>query len=116
MGEGFGLSLIEGAACGIPIVCPAHGNLEDIWGYNADYIDIERSEYVPGTRFKGDVISTSDFAEKLNRLYEDRTYLKERKVQVFQASGDPKFNWSTVADKVFKVLMSTSKTRLNFIG
>lgn len=116
MGEGFGLSLVEGAACGTPIVCPAHGNLKDIWGNNADYIKTERSEYVAGTTFRGDVISTSDFAAKLERLYEDRVYLKERREQILHASEDPRFNWSVIADNVFNVLSNANKGRFSVVG
>lgn len=115
LGEGFGLSLVEGAACGVPILCAEHGNLKDIWDNNADYIKIERSEYVAGTVFKGDVISTDDFADKLDRFYGDRLYLAERKENILEASKDPKFNWSTVADKVFKVVSAANKGRLGIV-
>lgn len=116
LGEGFGLSLIEGAACGVPILCAEHGNLKDIWGENADYIKIEHPEYIAGTTFKGDIISTDDFAEKLNRFYEDRSYLAERKINIFEVSKDPKFEWSTVADKVFKVLAVANKDRIGVVS
>lgn len=115
LGEGFGLSLIEGAVCGVPILCSEHGNLKDIWGTHADYIEIERSEYVAGTTFKGDVISTDDFADKLGRFYEDRSYLAERKENVLEAGKDSKFNWSTVANKVFKVVSAANKGRLGIV-
>ena len=116
LGEGFGLSLVEGAACGIPILCAEHGNLVDIWGNNADYIGIERSEYVAGTVFKGSVISVDDFADKLDRLYADRLYLAERKRCVLGASKDPKFNWSTIADKVFKVLSTGNSGKISYVS
>ena len=116
LGEGFGLSLIEGAACGVPILCTDNGNLRDIWGKNADYIEIERSEYVAGSKFKGDVISTDDFAKKLNNFYEDRSYLSERKENIFEAGKDPKFDWSTVADKVFKVISTANRGRLGIVS
>ena len=116
IGEGFGLSLVEGAACGVPILCAEHGNLKDIWGKNADYIKIERSEYLAGTKCIGDVISTDDFAEKLNKFYEDRSYLGERRENILEASKDVKFQWATVADKVFKVLSEANTGRLSFVA
>ena len=116
LGEGFGLSLVEGAACGVPILCAEHGNLKDIWGKSADYIGIERSEYMSGTMWKGDVISTDDFADKLNRFYEDRSYLAERKETVLEVSKEAKFQWSTISDKVMKVLISANKGRLSFVS
>lgn len=116
LGEGFGLSLVEGAACGIPILCAEHGNLKDIWGNNADYIKIERSEYIAGTSFRGDVISTDDFAVKLDRLYEDRSYLAERKENILEVSKDSRFDWSAIADKVFKALSSANKQRFSYVS
>ena len=116
VGEGFGLSLVEGAACGVPILCAEHGNLRDIWGKNADYIKIERSEYIAGTNCVGDIISTDDFAEKLGKFYEDRSYLAERKDNILEASKDSKFSWETVANKVFKVLSDTNKGRGSFVA
>jgi len=116
LGEGFGLSLVEGAACGVPILCAEHGNLKDIWGNNADYIKIERSEYIAGTSYKGDVISTDDLAEKLDRLYEDRSYLSQRKDNILEVSKDSRFSWSAIADNVFKVLSAANKQRFSYVS
>jgi len=116
LGEGFGLSLAEGAVCGVPILCPEHGNLKDVWGKSADYVKIERSEYIAGTKFKGGVISTDDFAYKLDKFYTDRVYLAERKESVLKASKDPKFDWSTVASEVFKVISAANKERIGFVS
>ena len=116
LGEGFGLSLVEGASCGVPVLCAEHGNLKDIWGKNADYIKTERSEYIAGTSFKGDVISTDDFAEKLDRFYEDRAYLEERRENILDVSKDSKFNWSTIANKVFKVLSTADRERFGIVS
>jgi len=116
LGEGFGLSLIEGAACGVPILCADHGNLKDIWGNSADYIKTERSEYVAGTLYKGAVISTNDFAEKLNRLYEDRSYLSQRKDKILEFVKDSRFSWSAIADKVFKVLSAANRQRFSYVS
>jgi len=115
LGEGFGLSLVEGAAAGIPILCPRHGNLFDIWGNAADYIEIERSEYMAGTLFKGSVISVDDFVAKLNLLYSDRNYLADRKKDALAAVNHTKFDWRTVSNKVFHAISSANGGRLSFV-
>jgi len=116
LGEGFGLSLVEGAACGVPILCSNHGNLRDIWGKNADYIKTERSEYIAGTLYKGDVIDTNDFAKKLNRFYEDRKYLQQRKEAVLSACNHKRFDWESVTDKVFGAATKVNNGRLSVVS
>jgi len=116
LGEGFGLSLVEGAACGTPILCANHGNLRDIWGASADYIKIKRSEYVAGTLYKGDVIDTSDFVIKLDRFYEDRNYLQQRGKSVLTACGHRKFDWDGVTDKVFGAATKVNSGRLSIVS
>jgi glycosyltransferase involved in cell wall biosynthesis len=116
IGEGFGLSLVEGAACGVPILCPDHGNLRDIWTKGADFINIERQEYVYGTRFVGDVINVDDFVDKLNKFYNDRNYLKQKGEEAFEHSKSNKFLWKSVADKVYKVLLKANKRKLSYVA
>ena len=115
IGEGFGLSLIEGAACGVPILCPNHGNLFDIWESGADFIDIERQEYLANTRFVGDIISVDDFVEKLNRFY-DADYLKQKREEAFEYSKSDKFLWKSVADKIYNVILKANKNKLSYIS
>lgn len=115
LGEGFGLPLLEGASCGVPILCPEHSNLTDIWSSGADFIKICRHEYIPGTNQVGAVIDTNDMADKLNRMYEDRNYLKQQSTDALVRSQNTMFAWNTVADKVYNVLLSASKSRVSII-
>ena len=116
MGEGFGLSLIEGATCGVPILCPEYGNLVDIWGDSASYIKLRDSEYVAGTRFVGGAVDVNDMASKLNLLYEDRNLLSDMSKRVGERSKLDKFKWSTIAGKVHKTLISANKDKLSFVS
>jgi len=116
MGEGFGLSLIEGATCGVPILCPEYGNLIDIWGDSAFYIELRESEYVAGTRFVGGAIDIGDMAKKLNLLYEDRNLLTDMGKRARERSNLDRFKWSTIAGKVHKTLVSVNKDRLSFVS
>ncbi len=115
IGEGFGLPLLEGASCGTPILCAKHDNLVDIWGDTADYIEIDRREFIPDTNYLGSVISTDNLADKLSKLYDDRNYLKQRSVDVLNRSIDPRFDWRVVSDKVYKAVSSATRSRVNII-
>lgn len=115
MGEGFGLSLIEGAACGVPVLCPSHGNLTDIWTQGAEFIDIEDQEYVAGTKFVGGRISIDSMADKLDKLYEKRDYTKELGGLALEHSNESKFSWETVASKVYKAIFDVNFSKISYI-
>jgi D-inositol-3-phosphate glycosyltransferase len=112
MGEGFGLTSLEGASCGNAIICPAHENLKDIWKSSAMYIDIARREPIANTPYIGDVISTTDLTSKLELLYSDRKLLEEMKESAFKRSQADQFKWTVVADKVYQALQRAVASRL----
>jgi len=116
VGEGFGLSLVEGAACGVPVLCPKHGNLVDIWGDNATYIEIRDHEYLANSEFIGGLVDVDNYADKLGEFYADRELLSEMGKRAHEHSRTAKFDWETVADKVFKVISESGKERLSFIS
>lgn len=116
VGEGFGLSFIEGAACGIPILCPEHGNLVDIWQDKAEYIKIGYQDYIPGTNYIADVICIDDFADKLNKFYEDRKFTRMKGERVYEFSKDKKFDWKVVADKVFNIICRVNENKVNILA
>lgn len=111
LGEGFGLPLLEGAACRVPILCPDDGNLSDIWPAGADFIKISRHEYIPGTHQIGAVIDTNDMADKLTVLYENSEYLATQGVDVYSRGNSLLFNWGVIANKVLNIIEKASKSR-----
>uniref|UniRef100_A0A6M3LET6 Putative glycosyltransferase n=1 Tax=viral metagenome TaxID=1070528 RepID=A0A6M3LET6_9ZZZZ len=115
LGEGFGLPLIEGAACGVPVLCPEHGNLVDIWGDNATYIKLRDTEYVAGTKFLGGVIDLDDMVVKLNTLYEDRELLSEMRTKALGYAKKDQFNWDKISEKVYKTIISANNGRISYI-
>jgi len=115
LGEGFGLPLIEGASCGVPVLCPEHGNLVDIWSSGADFIKIAKDEFVPNSNNLGAVIDTDDMAVKLEKLYIDRNYLKTQGTNALNRSNEPLFDWMIVSSKVYSSLVLSTKTRMNII-
>ncbi len=111
LGEGFGLPLLEGAACRVPILCPDDGNLVDIWPIGADFIKIGRHEYIPGTNQVGAVIDTDDMAEKLTVLYESNEYLTIQGNAAYTRGSSLLFNWGIISNKVFNTIEKASKSR-----
>ena len=115
VGEGFGLSLIEGSSCGVPVLCPAHGNLLDIWQQGAEFIKIARQEYIPSTDHIADIISTDDFASKLDKFYNDRKFVRRKGEEALDYSKESKFSWKTVADKVLGVIYKANENKINVL-
>ena len=111
LGEGFGLPLLEGFAAGVPIVCPDIGNLRDVWEDVANYIKISRTEYVPDSIYKGEVICPNSLADILNNLY-DSGVVKNQGTRFVSKS---KFNWKDISSKVADVILDVVNSRTNFI-
>jgi len=116
MGEGFGLTLAEGASCGVPIICSDIGNFHSIWGDCAEYIATNHVEYVSGTTYNGVVIDTDDLASKLNILYENREYLNLKKRETLKKIESPKFNWKTISDNIYNTLCDVDNGRVSVIS
>lgn len=111
LGEGFGLPLLEGAVCRVPILCPDDGNLTDIWPTGADFIKISKHEYIPGTHQIGAVIDTDDMADKLAVLYDNNEYLTTQGFDAYNRGSSELFNWGVVSNKVFNSIEKASKSR-----
>lgn len=112
MGEGFGLTSLEGAACGNAIMVPNHGNFRDIWQDSAVYITPARVEHLAGTNFLGEVIDVYDLAKKLDAFYYDRTLLASYKQKAYNRSHIDQFKWSVVSEKVYQSVKRVTASRL----
>jgi glycosyltransferase involved in cell wall biosynthesis len=115
MGEGFCLPLLEGASCGVPVLCTASCNLMDVWSAGADFINVERSEWVSGTGFKGDVIDVDDFSHKLNHLYEDKEYRLKLGKDAMIHSKNIKFSWDNITSIIYDDVNNINNDRISTI-
>jgi D-inositol-3-phosphate glycosyltransferase len=71
LGEGFGLSSIEGMACGVPVVFPGHTSLVEILGEG------DRGWLVPAGALLGDYITSGIYDSSLVRPRVSITYAVE---------------------------------------
>ena len=116
-GEGFGLSGVEAAACGKPLLLPALGNLKDIWGDSVTYstVNNDTETTFPDT-YESQVINSNDFVFKLNKLYSDKYYRLNMGKRAYDKIHEERFNWNTVSGKVFEVINRANKNNLKYLG
>lgn len=84
--EGFGLPVLEAAACGCPVVTSSKGSLEEVMGNAALYVD---------------PTSQDEIADMVQKLYNDRKLQEEyAKKGILRAK---EFSWEKTADNTVKV-------------
>lgn len=104
LGEGWGLTHMEGMACGVPQIVPEFSALAE-WPKGAvEYLPIEHYEACAGN-MNGIMGCTSKQAvvDALNRLYKDtarREFLSRAGLELVR---QPRFNWDSIADEFDKV-------------
>lgn len=90
--EGFGLPLLEAAACGCPVITTKGGSIPEVIGEAALYVNPSDSQ---------------DIAEKMNLMYEDDSlhdsYVKKGTAQA------AKFSWKKTAERTVQVYEKVSK-------
>lgn len=84
--EGFGLPVLEAAACGCPVVTSKGGSLEEVMGDAALYIDPTSEE---------DIISV------VKKLYGDKKLQSEYSARGIKRAAE--FSWEKTADNTVKV-------------
>lgn len=87
--EGFGLTVLEGFACRVPVVAAKGGSLEEVGGTAALYVDAENTEEIAQT-----IIHVLDDDTLRHELINKGT---ERLTA---------FDWKTTAEKTFEILFS----------
>lgn len=113
MGEGFGLSPFESAACGVAQVVPDHSACAELWKGHAELIQIERREvFTGGINTEGGVISVEHLAAIFDDLYMHRDKVKALGQDAYNYVHQRKFTWEDVANKfdsIFTDMLSSEK-------
>jgi len=98
MGEGFGLSPFESAACGIAQVVPEHSACLELWKGRAPLIKVSHWEVLTGgVNTEGGVIDLESFVEILDDLYRNRDKLKHYAKVAYEYVQREEFTWEYVA-------------------
>lgn len=112
LGEGWGLSQMEGMACGVPQIVPDWAALAE-WGRTSQ--SDETMLYVPctgrqvntgGINTIGGVVDKYKFIEALDSLYYDDQRRKEYADAGHKLVTHPSYSWSVIADEFDKVFRS----------
>lgn len=107
MGEGWGLTSWEHAACGKPQIVPDHSVMSEIWGDAAIYYETIADHVYEGTHTVGRVPSTGGLVDKLEWAYEqwktDGKDLREIGKKAYALVNEPRFEWKAIADQFDKI-------------
>lgn len=98
-GEGWGLTTIEGMACGVPQIVPNWSGLGEWTRDAAIKIDCIRETCVTPNDINsiGGVVSSLSFIEALHRVYSDREYRREMATRGMTLASQPEFRWEAIA-------------------
>jgi len=100
MGEGFGLSPFESAACGVAQVVPNHSATKELWEGKAPLIDIARWEVLTGgINTEGGVIDLESMVAILDDLYHHRDKLDTYAQKAYEYVHRNEFTWEYIANQ-----------------
>lgn len=105
LGEGWGLTQMEGMACGVPQIVPRWAALGE-WPRHVERIECDSLHVHPEVNTVGAVPNKQDFVAALQRLYENRS----RRLRLGRSARrhvcQPQFRWSAIAERFDEVLQS----------
>ena len=116
LGEGFGLPLLEGAACKCPIICTKDPNLVDIWGDSATYIDPDKAIFIPECGCVGLEPSVSSLVDALNKYYNDIDFRFSMGEAAYARSLMPQFSWYNIGKNVLCIINSVYSKKITLIS
>lgn len=107
-GEGWGLTTMEGMACGLPQVFPRWSALGE-WAAPAGLaIPCSTTAITPGrVNSVGGIADKAPFASALYDLYSDAKLRDHYRVAALTLADQPKYRWSIISDQVRAVLDQT---------
>jgi glycosyltransferase involved in cell wall biosynthesis len=112
MGEGWGLTHMEGMACGVPQIVPNWAALGE-WPRHVEQIACDDLFVHPEVNTVGGIPSKRAFVAALQRLYENRDERQRLARQVRRHVGQPKFQWPVIADEFSRILESVLRRNAN---
>jgi len=106
-GEGFGLTLIEAQACGVPVIATEYAAAPEQVGAGltvmpSDYIVIN----TPGTRYA--IPDADGIAEALTKIYNADPEKLARRARIFAL----RYDWNRIIDQYWKPFLEEAETEL----
>jgi glycosyltransferase involved in cell wall biosynthesis len=113
MGEGFGLSPFESAACEVVQVVPDNSASKELWEGVTPLIEIDRWEVLTGgINTEGGVISVEHLVSILEDLYQHRDKTKKLARKAYDYVHQEKLTWSYVSkqfDSIITEMLGSDK-------
>jgi D-inositol-3-phosphate glycosyltransferase len=112
-GEGWGLTTMEGMACGVPQIVPAWSALEE-WAASASYqVPCSDIAVTPGNiNMIGGVIDRGGLLKALDSLYRDNDYRAALTKLGLDLVSEPQYRWENIAAQYDKILASVAESVL----
>ena len=99
-GEGFGLTTLEGMACGVPQIFPNWAALGDLFADCCDAIPCTTTSCTPNNiNVVGGVADKDAFIGALQRLYRNPLRRISMSDKVLTKAQEPRFRWSDVGER-----------------
>ncbi len=107
VGEGYGLSPLESAACGVAQILPNHSACKELWENKAPLIDIASWDVLTGgINTEGGVIDVEHLADIYDDLYRNRDKLQTYAKLAYEYVQQEQFSWNYVAKRFDKMITS----------
>lgn len=103
LGEGWGLTTMEGMACGIPQIVPEYAALAE-WAEPALKVPCSRVLMHPETNTVGALVDGKIFVKALHSLYQDSNARQQLSVRGCAHVRQPRFHWHHVAKQFHNIL------------
>lgn len=110
LGEGWGLTTMEGMACGIPQIVPDAAALAE-WAKSAVKVPCSRELIHPEINTTGALVDEDAFVAALHSLYQDKAKRKELSARGLEHVARDEFSWSSVARKMDGIIASTIRSK-----
>jgi D-inositol-3-phosphate glycosyltransferase len=104
-GEGFGLTTLEGLACGIPSIVPNWSSLGET--FKDATVQVECTSTAVGPPYInviGGIADEQDFVDALDALYTHQEWRDLYRRFGMMRAHEPRFSWNHISERYFEVL------------